>query len=145
MKILKKAFYPITVLVMVSFLYACNGNASKTKEQDTQASIDSLKKEKRELTLRLEKQKQKIDNRIEELKEEKAEAQEKKTAEFYDQSIERLNKTSDSLQVKMDRFNNESKKDWKELKKEMNEAFDSAEREWEDVKTAVEDFFRKDK
>lgn len=127
----------------IGFLISCN-NGSKPEQKSTQAEIDSLEREKTEMTERLQKQKKRIDDRIAELRMEQAQQTEKKARDFYDESIERLNRSSDSLDAKMDRFEKETSKDWQHLKKEMNEAFDSAEKELNDVGEAIKDFFRKD-
>lgn len=144
MKTLKSLFYLLVISGGIYFLPGCGNNVPKAEAEKTEAEIESLKQEKRELTLKLEAEKKKIDEQIADLRKKKASATEKKAAEFYDESIERLNKTNDSLDARMVRFERETEKDWNQLKKEMDEAFDSAERELNEVGEAIEDFFRKD-
>jgi septal ring factor EnvC (AmiA/AmiB activator) len=143
MKNSRRVCYLFIIGIGMAFTPACNNAARDNEIKGTQAEIDSLQQQKRELTSKLEDQKKKIDEQIAELKAKKAMTEEKKTQDFYDESINRLNKTNDSLQVKMDRFEKETTKDWKHLKKEMDEAFDSANKEFNDVGRAIEDFFRK--
>lgn len=127
----------------IYFLSGCNNGTPKAEDKKTEAEIENLEQEKRELTEKLEAERKKIDEQIADLRKKKASTTEKKAAEFYDESIERLNKTNDSLDARMVRFEKETEKDWKQLKKEMDEAFESAERELEDVGKAIEDFFKK--
>lgn len=139
-----KYFTGVTV-ILITFFVSCGRSESAIKEKEvTQAEIDSLKKEKQELTEKLEIEKQMIDNRIADLREEKVRQTGKETQEFYEESIQKLETSSDSLDRKIARFGNETEKDWNQLKKEMNEAFDAADKELNEVGEAIEDFFRKD-
>lgn len=133
------------IVILITFFVSCGRSESTIKEkQATQAEIDSLKKEKEKLTEKLELEKKMIDNKIEDLREEKVRQTGMETQEFYEESIQKLETSSDSLDKKIARFENETKKDWNQLKKEMNEALESADRELNDVGKAIEDFFRKD-
>src|SRR5688572_2716302 len=126
MKILKSIIYPLAFALGTVVLFSCGSATSKDKvDKQTQAEIDSLQKEKQELTEILEEEKRQIDKQIADLKEKKAKTTEKKAQDFYDESINRLNKTNDSLDARMQRFEKETEKDWQQLKKEMNEAFES--------------------
>src|SRR5688500_2596367 len=130
MKTLKRVTYSLVLVGGIGLTFACGNPTTKDKDmKQTQAEIDILQREKRELTEKLEAEKRKIDEQIADLRQKKASATEKKAADFYDESIERLDKTNDSLDARMERFERESEKDWAQLKREMNEAFDSAERE----------------
>ena len=107
MKKFKNVVYLAIMVGGIGLLSAC-GSARDKETKQTQAEIDSLQLEKRKLTEKLQDEKRKIDEEIADLREKRAKTNEKKAIDFYDESINRLDKTNDSLDARMQRFERET-------------------------------------
>ncbi|MBC6367242.1 hypothetical protein DDT91_10600 [Algoriphagus sp. AK58] len=148
----QKLFYQITLLMniksisilglafLATFLFSCEGTQ---KESDQVETIEAeFENERKELKSELEDLQSEIDQKIEELKAKKEEATEEMKAEL-EQAEKELKDEKSEVEKALKDVEKATENTWKDVKSAAKKTSKDIEKEWNDLKSNVEDLFKK--